>query len=128
MSVASREALISSASQAAVPRPLEYDELHHRRVEAILAHNGEVLVSLPSYHAAPFIAFIETFLLARSWERNRAPLLTRVRPLGASMLLTCRMSLRHKKLFELSDLVTMNSSSRTWTRIAGDRYLFRFTK
>jgi hypothetical protein len=98
------------------------------RVDTLLTQNGEVLVLLSSEHAHAFIAFIETFLAAQSWDRDRTPFLARLGPLARSVVLTCTMSLRHGKLFELSDLVTVNTSSRTWTRVAGDRYLFRFTK
>jgi hypothetical protein len=97
-------------------------------VDGMLAQNGEVLVSLSPQHAGAFIAFIETFLLAQSWDRDRTPFFARIRPLAAGALLTFKMSLRHKKLFELSELVTLTSSSRTWTRIPGDRYLFRFAR
>jgi len=110
------------------PRPLEYDELDVDRVDAMLTADGEVLVALPATHAGPFIAFIDTFQTARRWDRDGTPLRSRLGPLAASLVLTVRMSLRHKKLFELSDLVTMNSSSRTWTRVADDRWVFRFTR
>ena len=107
---------------------LGYADLSMDRVDSVLSHNGELLVSLSENHARACIAFIEMVRVAQSWPTNRTPLVARLWPLAKGLWITLRILFAHIRLFELSRVVVLNASAQTWEQSADGSFLFRFAR
>jgi hypothetical protein len=107
---------------------LGYDDLKMDRVDSVLSENGELLISLPEKHGRACVAFIETVRTVQSWPANRTPLVRRVWPLAKSLLVTLRVLIGHAKLFELSRVIVLNSSTQTWERRPDGTFVFKFAR
>jgi hypothetical protein len=112
----------------ASPKVFEYSNLDMDQVDSVLAQNGELLVSLSEGHARACIAFIETVRDVKSLNTNRPPLVTRCWVLGKGFWMTLRLVLAHSRLFQLSRVIILNSSSQTWKQRVDRNFLFRFTR
>lgn len=106
----------------------EYSNLDMNQVDAVLAQNGELLVSLPERHARACIVFIETVRDVKSLNKKRSPLITRCWVLAKGLWMILRLMLAHSRLFQLSRVVILNSASQTWKQSADHHFLFRFTR
>jgi len=104
----------------------EYSNLDMNQVDSVLAQNGELLVSLPERHARACIAFIETVRSVKSLNKNRSSFITRCWVLAKGLGMTLRLMIAHPRLFQLSRVVILNSSSQTWEQSADHNFLFRF--
>jgi hypothetical protein len=105
---------------------LSYSDLKMDRVDSLLSADGEVLVSLPPKHAKACVAFIETVRVTRSW--GKTPFRARLAPLAKGLWTTLRISLSSPRLFELSRVVVLNSSSHSWQQGSDGNVLFRFAR
>ena len=112
----------------ASPKVFEYSNLDMDQVDSVLAQDGELFVSLPERHARACIAFIETVRGVKSLNKDRPPLVTRCWVLGKGFWMTLRLVLAHSRLFQLSRVVILNSSSQTWEQRVDRNFLFRFTQ
>jgi hypothetical protein len=107
-------------------RIFEYSNLDLNQVDAVLAQNGELFVSLPERHARACIIFIETVRVVKSLNKNRLPFVTRCWELAKGLWMTLRLMIAHPRLFQLSRVIILNSSSQTWEQSADHNFLFRF--
>lgn len=112
----------------APPKVFEYSNLDLDQVDAVLAQNGELLVSLPERHARACIVFIETVREVKSLNKNRSSFITRCLVLAKGLWMTLRLMLAHSRLFQLGRVVILNSSSQTWEQSTDRNFLFRFTR
>ena len=106
----------------------EYSDLDMDQVDAVLALNGELFVSLPERHARACIVFIETVRNVTSLNKKRSSLITRCWVLTKGLGMMLRLALAHARLFQLSRVVILNSSSQTWQQSTDHNFLFRFTR
>ncbi len=112
----------------APPKVFEYSHLDIDQVDAVLAQNGELFVSLPERHARACIVFIETVRDVKSLNKNRPSFITRCWVLAKGLGMTLRLLLAHARLFHLGRVVILNSSSQTWEQSTDRNFLFRFTR
>lgn len=111
------------------PRKIfEYADLDLDHVDATLARDGELLVSLPEPHAHACIVFIETVRAIKDLNKSRSSIITRCVVLAKGFKMTLQLLLAHRRLFQLGRVVIHNSSSQTWEQKTDHSFLFRFTR
>lgn len=111
------------------PRKIfEYADLDLNQVDATLAQDGELFVSLPERHAQACIVFIETVRDIKNPNKSRSPIVTRCFVLAKGFKMTLQLLLAHRRLFQLGRVVILNSSSQTWEQSPDRHFLFRFTR